>query len=87
MNKQIEALKMAIEAMNNVSVEYGSLNMRPPVGTNEAIQACKQALAEAALNQMQKNAEELGLTYCKHGSDSACKECYMEQTSKEKNHE
>lgn len=46
----------------------------------------EKALAEAALNKMQENAKELGLTYCKHGSDRACKECYMEQELKRKNY-
>lgn len=39
----------------------------------------KEALAELALEQMAQNAKELGLDYCSHGSDSACKECYMEK--------
>ncbi len=39
----------------------------------------KEALAELALERMAQNAKELGLDYCSHGSDSACKECYMEK--------
>ena len=94
MNKQIEALKMAID-----DARIGLGKVRQYLGWQEpkedelsleilkawkTLDACKEALAEAALNEMQKNAEELGLAYCKHGSDSACKECYMEQAEAEK---
>ena len=36
-----------------------------------------------ALYHMANNAREFGLEYCKHGSDSACKECYMENVEQE----
>ena len=67
MNKTQEALKMAIDALL-----YGTDHTK-------AVLACKEALAELSIQWMAENAKELGLDYCKHGSDSACKECYMEQ--------
>ena len=77
MNKTQEALRMAIEAIEFKGVRDSEdywLMM------NKVRTACKQALAELSLQEMEENAKELGLGYCKHGSDSACKECYMEQT-------
>lgn len=49
------------------------------------VYACKEALAEMALDRMADNAREMGLKYCKHGSDNACKECYMENANKSRN--
>ena len=40
MNKQIEALKMAIEALDTLMMEKGSIYQ-------QALKACKEALAEA----------------------------------------
>ena len=77
MNKTQEALKMAIDAIEFKGVRDSEdywLMM------NKVRTTCKEALAELALQKMADNAKELGLDYCKHGSDSACKECYMEQT-------
>ena len=72
MNKTQEALRMVIEVMT----ERGWYADKR---CSDLIQTCKEALAELALQKMADNAKELGLDYCKHGSDSACKECYMEQ--------
>ena len=49
-------------------------------GFAKEIRALKGKQNESALERMAENARELGLDYCKHGSDSACKECYMEKT-------
>ena len=78
MNKTQEALKMAIKALNKEPNCMEDFEFK-----EEAISACKEALAELALEQMTENAKELGLDYCSHDSDSACKECYMEQKSYE----
>lgn len=65
MNKQTEALKMAIEALedaNNVVFQEWSIEGE----YNDAIKVCREALEQPA---------------CKHGvDDGCCKECYMEQT-------
>ena len=74
MTKQNEALKMAIEALELINEHAFRCGI-----AQDAIKACKEALAELALEQMAQNAREFGLVYCKHGSDSACKECYMEK--------
>ena len=49
MNKQTEALKMAIEALESA---YGVLECEGmiPIGYESAIQACKEALAQPAKN-------------------------------------
>ena len=120
-NKTQEALKMAIEVMEE---GFGTLECEGmlPHRYQEAIQSCKEALVElqehdneviercakvaeslmipptlegaaiankiralkgkqneSALDVMAENARELGLVYCKHGSDSYCKECAMEE--------
>ena len=79
MNKTQEALIMAIEVMEE---GFGTLECEGmlPHRYQEAIKTCKEALAELALERMAQNAREIDLVYCKHGSDSACKECYMEKT-------
>ena len=78
MNKTQEALIMAIEVMEE---GFGTLECEGmlPHRYQKAIQTCKEALAELALEQMAQNARELELDYCKHGSDSFCKECAMEE--------
>ena len=62
MNKQIEALKMAIEALEE---GFGTLECEGmlPHRYQETTQDCKEALAEAALNKMAENARELDLDY------------------------
>ena len=75
MNKTQEALKMAIEALELINEHAFRCGL-----AQDAIKACKEALAELSIQWMAENAKELGLDYCIHGSDSACKECYMEQT-------
>ena len=74
MNKTTEALHKALKVLN-------CLNNRvyETVWVKGAINACKEALAELALEQMAQNAREFGLVYCKHGSDRYCKECAMEE--------
>ena len=53
MNKQTEALKMAIEALESA---YGVLECEGmiPIGYESAIQACKEALAESERFETQK---------------------------------
>ena len=46
MNKQIEALKMAIEAMNDAGFFIDG-DVGYPIFFEKAIKACKEALAEA----------------------------------------
>ena len=78
MNKQTEeALRMAIEAIKTHVPHYVLERGYEP------LIACKTALQENELYRMAENARELGLDYCKHGSDSACKECYMENVEQE----
>lgn len=55
MNKTQEALKMAIKALLT-GHHHKDL-------CEEAINACKEALAELALQEMTENAKELGLDY------------------------
>ena len=55
-------------------------NLRDGICIAEIIRALKGKQNESALERMAENARELGLDYCSHGSDSACKECYMEKT-------
>ena len=76
MNKTTEALHKALKVLNCLN----NNRVYETAWVKGAINACKEALAELALEQMTENAKELGLDYCKHGSDSACKECYMEKT-------
>lgn len=97
MNKQTEeALRMAIEGYEQCLDDlqgwaaYASEYFREKwdlsgdvKGHEDKINACKAALQEYALERMADNARELGLEYCKHGSDSACKECYMENVEQE----
>lgn len=52
MTKQTEALKMAMYELEIVGLKDG-----------DTYNACKEALAEDALNKMARNAEELGLDY------------------------
>lgn len=81
MNKQTEeALRMAVEMLEIAKKETKTFDY---IGYEKAINACKAALQEYALDRMAENARELGLEYCKHGSDSACKECYMENVEQE----
>ena len=79
MSKTQEALKMAILQMK----AYGFMHLCNYQCDDQellkVIKICEEALAELALQNMADNAKELGLDYCKHGSDSACKECYMEK--------
>lgn len=81
MYKTQEALELAIKRLEKSNFELQGIgNYSCQIYNDKAIEACKEALAELALQEMAENAKELGLDYCKHGSDSACKECYMEQT-------
>ena len=76
MNKTQEALRKAHDALilslPQISSDYRTVN--------EALFEIDEALAELALQEMADNAKELGLDYCNHGSDSACKECYRDKT-------
>ena len=59
MNKQTEALKLALEAL-----ERALSDDRPYiVQCKEAITAIREALADSALDRMAENARELGLDY------------------------
>ena len=72
MSKQIEALKLALEALER-HAELGLL-------AGSTITAIREALADSALDRMAENARELGLDYeppCKTGSQctSKCQQC------------
>lgn len=54
MNKHIEALKMAIEALKNAKDGIWSSD------SDIAIQACKEALAEIALDELVQISQEMG---------------------------
>ena len=51
-----EALKLALEALETLMIERGSIY-------DKAITAIKEALANEALDKMAENARELGLDY------------------------
>jgi hypothetical protein len=53
-----EALKMAIEALEEAKEQLGGLPQ-----LEKLIQDCKEALQENALDRMAENARELGLEY------------------------
>ena len=59
MSKQIEALKLALEALEDISSHYMSL---PKKGCM-ALAAIEEALADSALERMAENERELGLDY------------------------
>ena len=87
MNKQQEALKLALEALEYI--HEGANNQGPHTGiswrcvsnkADPAITAIRKALADSALDRMAENARELGLDYeppCKTGSQctSKCQQC------------
>jgi Flp pilus assembly CpaE family ATPase len=62
-----------IEKCAKVCDEHGA------IWVAKSIRALKGKQNESALERMAENARELGLVYCKHGSDSYCKECAMEE--------
>ena len=95
MNKKDEALRMAIEALEyeefcsnflrveainacKAALEQPTKMVTVPLDKLEDMQRRLKAL-----DRMAENVMELGLEYCKHGSDSACKECYMENVEQE----
>ena len=73
--KQIDALKLALEAL------VAAFQGKDKTGqVTDAITAIREALAENALDRMAENARELGLDYeppCKTGSQctSKCQQC------------
>ena len=92
MNKQQEALKLALEALESDPLDM-VLNPDGHMGfrKDQAITAIREALADCALERMAENARELGLDYepaqqrpqnCGTGYCS-CIECpYEQQESK-----
>jgi len=56
MSKQQESLRLALEALETLMIERGSIY-------DKAITAIKEALANEALEKMAENARELGLDY------------------------
>ncbi len=57
MNKQIEALKMAIEAMNDAGFFIDG-DVGYPIFFEKAIKACKEALAEAEKQEWQSLSDD-----------------------------
>ena len=58
-----EALKLALEALEDIGDEWGFTSQRTVPKRKEAITAIKEALANEALDKMAENARELGLDY------------------------
>jgi hypothetical protein len=58
-----EALKLALEALEDIGDEWGFTSQRTVPKRKEAITAIKEALANEALEKMAENARELGLDY------------------------
>ena len=63
MNKQTEALKLALEALESVKHKIDSYQVNVCDDVDEAITAVREALADSALERMAENARELGLDY------------------------
>ena len=93
MNKQQEALKLALEALEEINkLSIGENAICLPAEIDTAMDAIREALADSALERMAENARELGLDYepaqqrpqnCGTGYCS-CIECPYEQpTSKQ----
>ena len=75
MSKQIEALKLALEALEY----YADMTEEPSTASGAAL-IVREALADSALDRMAENARELGLDYeppCKTGSQctNKCQQC------------
>ena len=62
MNKD-EALKLALDALEDIGDEWGFTSQRTVPKRKEAITAIKEALVNEALEKMAENARELGLDY------------------------
>jgi hypothetical protein len=58
-----EALRFALEALEDIGDEWGFTSQRTVPKRKEAITAIKEALANEALDKMAENARELGLDY------------------------
>ena len=58
-----EALKLALDALEDIGDEWGFTSQRTVPKRKEAITAIKEALANEALEKMAENARELGLNY------------------------
>jgi signal recognition particle subunit SEC65 len=58
-----EALKLALEALEDIGDEWGFTSQRTVPKRKEAITAIKEALANEALDKMAENARKLGLDY------------------------
>jgi hypothetical protein len=58
-----EALRLALEALEDIGDEWGFTSQRTVPKRKEAIIAIKEALANEALDKMAENARELGLDY------------------------
>ena len=58
-----EALRLALEALEDIGDEWGFTSQRTVPKRKEAITAIKEALANEALEKMAENARELGLDY------------------------
>ena len=56
-----EALKLALDALEDIGDEWGFTSQRTVPKRKEAITAIKEALANEALEKMAENARELGL--------------------------
>jgi hypothetical protein len=63
MNKTQEALRMAIEALEEAQDMIGDGGSSTPDYFKKQINACKEALAELSIQWMAENAKELGLDY------------------------
>ena len=61
MNKQQEALKLALEALESVKHKIDSYQVNVCDDVDEAITAIREALADSALDRMAENARELGI--------------------------
>ena len=58
-----EALRLALEASEDIGDEWGFTSQRTVPKRKEAITTIKEALANEALDKMAENARELGLDY------------------------
>ena len=64
MNKQQEALKLALEALEEINkLSIGENAICLPAEIDTAMDAIREALADSALERMAENARELGLDY------------------------
>ena len=64
MNKQTEALKLALEALEEINkLSIGENAICLPAEIDTAMDAIREALADSALERMAENARELGLDY------------------------